>query len=58
MKDIPMGDILPGIVGKVERHQGGVPFNGVPPAIDDLPTMFPIGAQAYLLAKFRYFFGC
>jgi hypothetical protein len=53
-----MGDILPGIVGEVERHQGGVPFNGVPPAIDDLPTMFPIGAQAYLLAKFRYFFGC
>jgi len=43
MEDRPMGDILPGIIDKTERHQGGVIHMFIPnalPPVNDLPRMF------------------
>jgi len=43
MKDVPMGDILPGIIGNVERHRGEVVqmiLPNTPPTVDNPPTMF------------------
>ena len=43
MEDRPMGNILPGIIGKTERHQSGVIHVFIPnafPPVNDLPRMF------------------
>jgi hypothetical protein len=48
MKNVSMGDNLPGIIGKVERRQGGVTFQ----TLYLLFVRLPIGTQACLLANF------
>ena len=43
MDDVPMGDIPPGVIGRVERHQGEVIQMFLPnvlPAVDDASGIF------------------
>jgi hypothetical protein len=59
--DVPMGNILPGIIGKARHRRGEIVqvlLPNVLPPVEDPPIMFLIGTQVHFWVNFRHSLDC